>query len=59
LLTCFSFPFAIRFPIIARYGVVAGLGLSFFVTDVPIIRRDVFSRIPVLRDAYPAYNEED
>ncbi|KAI8053197.1 hypothetical protein BDF22DRAFT_743120 [Syncephalis plumigaleata] len=47
------------FPALARYGVAAGLGLGFFVTDMPIMRRDVFSRIPVLRDFYPAYSEED
>ncbi|KAI9597425.1 hypothetical protein BDF19DRAFT_420826 [Syncephalis fuscata] len=47
------------FPVLARYGIAAGVGLTFFITDVPIVRRDVFAHLPVVRDIYPVPKEEE
>ncbi|KAL1917001.1 uncharacterized protein VTP21DRAFT_5199 [Calcarisporiella thermophila] len=43
-------------PTLAGWGAALALGAGFFLSDVPVVRRDVLSQIPVL-GAY--WNDEE
>jgi len=41
-----------RVPTLTTWGVVAGVGTLFFLEPVPLIRRDILSKLPVIGKRY-------
>jgi len=41
-----------RVPTLTTWGVVAGVGTLFFLEPVPLVRRDILSKLPVIGKRY-------